>query len=307
MNLTQDVDRERIAPSPPTQTGRADLPHPAFRFVATDERAQALDSRLGTSRRSRAGFRPAGLIVRRFTVDPTVPRKPGFPARLGAQPCGTTQTLVGCMLPIDPHHVPTPLRSTVVTRFFATTRALTPTGPLATGRGSLIYVIWTSDHSVSNHLRFSGSRVHFLCAVSSMAFGLRLSLAGSSEPPTESSSLALRTSHSLPVALHPGISPRRSYFQLLAFQCWLGRGLSPRCPNALSGALGPARRAGRGGTGRLGEASLPLSSTLSLATQNLEDEFTPLPADALRFHGYLEELLRQAYLHLAAQALNGSL
>ena len=31
-----DVDRERIAPSPPTQTGQAVLPHPAFRFVAVD-------------------------------------------------------------------------------------------------------------------------------------------------------------------------------------------------------------------------------------------------------------------------------
>src|SRR5438093_2880172 len=39
-----DVDRERIAPSPPTQTGQAVLPHPAFQFVASDGLAQALDS-----------------------------------------------------------------------------------------------------------------------------------------------------------------------------------------------------------------------------------------------------------------------
>ena len=46
----------------------------------------------------------------------------------------------------------------------------------------------------------------------------------------------LRTGGSLPVALHPGVSPRRSYFQLLAFQCRPGQGLSPCCSSALSGA-----------------------------------------------------------------------
>src|SRR3977135_4523566 len=39
------VDRERMTPSPPTQTGRAVFPHPAFQFVAPDGLAQALDSR----------------------------------------------------------------------------------------------------------------------------------------------------------------------------------------------------------------------------------------------------------------------
>jgi hypothetical protein len=43
---TNNVDRERIAPSPPTQTGQAVLPHPAFQFVAVDELAQARDSGL---------------------------------------------------------------------------------------------------------------------------------------------------------------------------------------------------------------------------------------------------------------------
>ena len=38
------------------------------------------------------------------------------------------------------HHVPVPLRSAVVTRFLATTRTLTPTGPFAASRGSLIHV-----------------------------------------------------------------------------------------------------------------------------------------------------------------------
>ena len=43
---TLDVDRERITPSPSTQTGQAVLPHPAFQFVAADGLAQALDSGL---------------------------------------------------------------------------------------------------------------------------------------------------------------------------------------------------------------------------------------------------------------------
>ena len=45
-----DVDRERLTPSPPTQTGRADLGHPAFQFVALDGLAQAVDSRFGRNR-----------------------------------------------------------------------------------------------------------------------------------------------------------------------------------------------------------------------------------------------------------------
>ena len=60
---------------------------------------------------------------------------------------------------------------------------------------------------------------------------------------------ALRTDSSLPVALHPGVLPRCSYFQLLALQCRPGQGLSPCCSGALSGALeggilppGPAPR-----------------------------------------------------------------
>ena len=51
---------------------------------------------------------------------------------------------------------------------------------------------------------------------------------------------ALRTGGSLPVALHPGISPRRSYFRLLALQCRPGQGLPPCCSSALSGARAPS-------------------------------------------------------------------
>ena len=72
--------------------------------------------------------------------------------------------------------------------------------------------------------------------------GFAVSLAGSPKPPTESSSpcsqqgTLFRTVRSLPVALHPGVSPRRSYFPLLALKCWPGQGLPPCGSSALSGA-----------------------------------------------------------------------
>ena len=124
-----------------------------------------------TSRVAVAGpLTPTGRSTVRFPVPP----QPGVPARSDAQPCGTIRTLVGEAGARPQHHVPASLRSTVVTRFPATTDALTPAGPLrAAHRGSLIHVTRTSSHSVSNHLRFSASRVHSLSAGSTMAFGLR--------------------------------------------------------------------------------------------------------------------------------------
>jgi hypothetical protein len=75
------------------------------------------------------------------------------------QSCDTTSALVRWVGPAGNHHIPASLGSTVVTRFFATTDALTPTGPcLAACRGSLIHVSVTSDHAVSNHLECSHSR-----------------------------------------------------------------------------------------------------------------------------------------------------
>jgi hypothetical protein len=48
-----------MAPSPPTQTGQAVLPHPAFQFVALDGLAQALDSGL-----SEESYQPRRLVPR---------------------------------------------------------------------------------------------------------------------------------------------------------------------------------------------------------------------------------------------------
>ena len=77
-----------------------------------------------------------------------------------AKPRGTTSALAGGIHSGGHHHFPTSLRSTVVTRFLATTDALTPAGPfVAAHRGSLIHDSLTSNHAVSNHLRFSTGRV----------------------------------------------------------------------------------------------------------------------------------------------------
>ena len=189
---------------------------------------------------SRAGLRlahPHG----RFTLGRRRVVRLGVPMHQHAQPCGTMLTLAGEQSFTHPDHVPSPLRSTIITRFLATTEALTPTGPLTTGRCSLIHVARTSDHSISNHLRISTSRDPALAAL--WCYGLRHCSSGSPNPPTETSSFwsphwehALRTGCSFPVALHPGLSPRRSYFQLLALQWRPGWGLPPRCPSALSGA-----------------------------------------------------------------------
>ena len=113
------------------------------------------------SRTSRAGVNPAHpAFAGRSTVKSKSNSRPGVPAHPGGQPYGTTRTLVGWNCDRSRHHVPTPLRSTIITRFFATTRALTPAGPfLAACPGSLIHVTRTSHHSVSNHLRFSSRRV----------------------------------------------------------------------------------------------------------------------------------------------------
>jgi hypothetical protein len=111
------------------------------------------------SRTSRVGIRPAHLYSRRFTVRSASPfqvRRAGHP---GAQPCDITRTLVGWNSNGSQHLIPVPLRSTIITRFAATTRTLTPTGPLAAGPGSLIHVTRTSEHSVSNHPLFSTRRL----------------------------------------------------------------------------------------------------------------------------------------------------
>src|SRR6266702_4066316 len=122
---------------PPSQTGRADLPHPAF---------QSAD--------------PDGLVPVTCPLPATVRWPGGSSPHRRAQPYGTTSALARWPSLALWHCLPASLRSTVVTRFLATTNALTPAEPfVAPCRGSLIHVTRTSHHSVSNHLRFSTRRV----------------------------------------------------------------------------------------------------------------------------------------------------
>ena len=144
--------------SPPSQTGQAVLPHPAFQSVVADGLAQALGARLQEAPRQ-----PRKLALRSpLSGRPTGPWR-SAPQRLFRAPTRTAlRHYVGLVKrgrPGSSHHVPTSLRSTVVTRFCATTDALTPAGPcVAAGRGSLIHVSLTSNHAVSNHLRSSVRR-----------------------------------------------------------------------------------------------------------------------------------------------------
>jgi len=148
-----------LGPSPPTQTGQAVLPHPAFQFMVWMDWLRHSTPGFGRVAPAAQAFRLAHLFRRRSTVGSPRHPRPGSPEQPSAQPCGTTRPLVRWGFHVVQHHVPVPLRSTVVTRFGATTRTLTPTGPFTTGRGSLIHVTRTSDHSVSNHRRFSTRRV----------------------------------------------------------------------------------------------------------------------------------------------------
>ena len=180
---------------------------------------------------------------------PAVKPKPsGSSPHRREQPCGTTSVLARWSRFCSQHCLPTSLGSTIITRFFATTEALTPAGPsFIAHRGSLIHVIRTSHHSVSNHLRFSTRRVHFLCAGRTILFGLHLLLAGSPKPPTESSS------HRPPMQADfvtdwwftsscspPGDIAPMQLLSVTGLQCQPSQGLSPCCSNALSGALAQA-------------------------------------------------------------------
>jgi hypothetical protein len=106
----------------------------------------------------RRPFSPAHPYGTARAVNSLWPRR-GVPPLRGAPPFGTTSALFGWVTALFTGHLPTSLRSTVVTRFLATTDALTPAGPwIVAHRGSLIYCSRTSDHAVSNHLWPASSR-----------------------------------------------------------------------------------------------------------------------------------------------------
>jgi hypothetical protein len=242
------VDRERIAPSPSTQTGLAVLPHPAFQFVASDELAQVFDSR-----RSEESHQPRGLAS----------RSPGFQAVHCWVGSGFQAGYANASVRTASRHYTDPCG--MESRCDPTPR---PCPPSLHGRYPLLRYYegsdpgrpfchrpWFPDSRHSNfrtfHLQSSVGLHQPRSTPSALAalfrYGLRRGYAGSPVPPTESSSLcslyresSLRTARSFPVALHPGLWPRRGYFQLLALQCRPGQGLSPCCSSALSGAHSPA-------------------------------------------------------------------
>ena len=146
------------SPALPNRTGRS--PASGFPVRGPDGLAQALVT--GRSEATHQPRKPPGS-AHLFPGGPLAPAKlapDDSSSHRRAQPCGTTSALLSWVQPDGDHHVPTSLGSTVVTRFPATTDALTPAGPfLAAHRGSLIHVTRTSGHSVSNHLRCSTRRV----------------------------------------------------------------------------------------------------------------------------------------------------
>ena len=232
------------APSHPNRTGGS--PASGFPVRGPDGLAQALVT--GRAEATHQLRKPLGS-AHLFPGGPLAPATlaPGdSSSHRRAQPCGTTSVLLRWFQPVGDHHVPTSLGSTVVTRFPATTDALTPAGPFrAAHRGSLIHVTRTSNHSVSNHLRCSTRRVPLpqrwpLYFVRASPFSSRLA---STTDRIEFTRLCVsRHCYGLvvrfPLLSTPGVSPRCSYVQLLALQCRPGQGLSPCCSDALSGALG---------------------------------------------------------------------
>ena len=200
---------------------------------------------LGRSHTSRTGFCPAHLVFRRSTVKssfhPRLDRASGRSAsRHYPDPFGK-----GFERPPTPRPCPPWLHGHYpLHRYYEDSDPDRPFG----------HRPWFPDSSLSNfdtfHLQSSAVLDQTRSTPSTLAAlfcsGFAVCSAGSPEPPTETSSpcpgirTLLRTARSLPVALHPGVWPRRSYFQLLALQCRPGQGLAPCCSSALSGARSAA-------------------------------------------------------------------
>ena len=145
------------------------------------------------------------------------------------------------------HYVPTPLCSTIITRFFATTRALTPTGPFNRQP-------WFPD---SHHLNFQTfhlqssadlrqSRSTSSALTALFCYGLRHCYAGSPVPPTETSSrcslLGIIVTDCLFISScsPPGVIAPAQLLSITGLQCRPRQGLSPCCSSVLSGAHSPA-------------------------------------------------------------------
>ena len=234
---------------PPSQTGQADFPHPAFQFVASDGLAQAPGAR-----RLEAPYQPHELALCSPIDDGrSTGLRPSEPKRLSIAPTRTALRHYVGPCELGPFRRRPP-RSYI---------------PSLHGRYSLLRYYGRSDPDRPFRRRlpwFPDSRLSDFrpCCLQPPVLlpqprstpsalgalfcsGFALGLARSPAAPAESSSLygsttakALRPGRSLPVALHPGLSPRCSYVRILALQCRPGQGLPPCCQRSLSGARVPA-------------------------------------------------------------------
>jgi hypothetical protein len=236
---------------PPSQTGRADLPHPAFQSAAADGLAQ-----VGVPRCSEGTHQPRNPhgLAHPVTGGPLPagpPRPSGFPTaptrtalRHYVGPCEMASirlpTLPSCLPSLHDHYS--------LLRYYGGSDPDRPfRHPLP----------WFPDSRHQNFPSFclqpsavldqTRSTASTLIALFCSGFALR-SQARQNRRPNRVHSVRpcrrtlLRTDSSLPVALHPGVLPRCSYFQLLALQCRPGQGLSPCCSSALSGARAPVSK-----------------------------------------------------------------
>jgi hypothetical protein len=154
-----DMDKKRVATSLPIQTGRADLPHPAFRSVALTmdwlrprtkgteivlSAAQARAPLTGSpAAHCPTPTSPKAVLHRTDALSLAALRR-WFVIRSGAR--------MALLSYVPSLHGRYPLL-----RYYGRSD---PDGPFpAVHRGSLIHATRISDHSVSNHLRFSTRRV----------------------------------------------------------------------------------------------------------------------------------------------------
>ena len=238
------MDKKRVVTSLPIQTGRADLPHPAFRSVAS-----TMDwLRLGM--KGLEVIRSAARACAPLTAFTAVHNSVSDPAKAFSAPARTAFWALRWfdlfVRSFTLFYLPTSLRSAFIRCFFATTDALTPADSFsAIHRGSLFHVIRTSDHSVSNHPRFSTSRYpltprwwHYFVGAS--PFPSWLAKTADRIEFTFASHLG-RCRYGLVVHFQllstRGYSPDAVTFSYRPYVS-AGSGLSPLCSNALTGALG---------------------------------------------------------------------
>ena len=246
MNRFDEGRRSGLDTPPPSQTGQADLPHPAFQFVAPDGFGPAWRSRRrddsGQPRRlAPRSSRSRGTVHCRVVIRRQA-RCSGASGRTALRHYPDPCEMALVSLPTPRSYPPSlhdryslqryyggsdPDRSRYRRRpWFPDSRhqnvppfCLQPSTALDQTRStpSALTALFRSGFAVRSQARQNRrpNRVHV-----ARPYGRTL----------------LRTGGLLPVALHPGISPRCSYFQLLALQCRPGQGLAPCCSSTLSGA-----------------------------------------------------------------------